>query len=106
MSQITINSVTGLNPPYQVYACNIFGLSCTFITTITNPVPSSVTITLPSPQFDTVPVVGIRIITSDGCERFEVVYCSPTPTPTCDYKQFQDDVCFEFMDGQPYYFQN
>jgi hypothetical protein len=69
---------------------------------ITVPVPSTVTINLPSPQFDLAPVVGIRVVTSDGCEKFEVVYCTPVSEP----KQFQDYTFFEFMDGVQYDFQN
>jgi hypothetical protein len=46
-----------------------------------------ITITLP-PQFNTAPAVGLLLIDSIGCERFEEIYCiTPTPTPTpipCD----------------------
>jgi len=28
------------------------------------------------PQFNTAPIVGIKIITSDGCEKFETVVCT------------------------------
>jgi len=107
VTQITINSITGLNPPYSIYACDGYGLNCVLISAVTVTITTPLTITLPSPQFDSAPGVGIRVITSNGCERFEVVICTETPTPPlCDYKQFQDDVCFEFMDGDPYYFQN
>jgi hypothetical protein len=43
-----------------------------------------ITITLP-PQFNTAPAVGLLLIDSIGCERFEEIYCilpTPTPTPT------------------------
>jgi hypothetical protein len=106
MTQVTLNSISGLNPPYTIYACNIYGLSCVIVDYITVPVPSTVTINLPSPQFDLAPVVGIRVVASDGCEKFEVVYCTPTPTPTPEPKEFQDYVFFEFMDGVQYDFQN
>jgi len=101
VNQVTINSIIGLNPPYQVYACNVYGLGCVFVSGVTT---TPTVLNLPSPQFDMVPAVGLLIITSDECQKFEVVYC--TPTPACDYKQFQDDVCFEFMDDDPYYFQS
>jgi len=104
MTQVTINSITGLTYPYTIYACNVYGFSCVPIAVINTNVPAPVPLLLPSPQFDLAPAVGIKIVTSDGCVRFEILYCNPTPT--CDYKQFQDDVCFEFMDNDPYYFQN
>lgn len=102
MTQVVINSITGLNPPYDIYACNGFGLSCVLVASVVTPVPSVVVINLPSPQFDSAPAVGIKIVTSDGCEDFKVVYCT---TPAQEPKQFQNLEFFEFMDGQPYYFQ-
>lgn len=98
MTSITINSVTGLNQPYTVYACNVFGLSCILVAVINTTVPAPLTINLPL-QFNTAPAVGIKIITSDGCERFEILYCND------DNKDFQDLEDFYFQDGQLYYFQ-
>lgn len=98
MTSITLNSISGLNPPYQIYACNVFGLSCVLVASVNTYVPSSITITLPAP-FNTAPAVGIKIITSDGCEKFEILYCED------DNKDFQDLEDFYFQDGQLYYFQ-
>ena len=95
MTSITINSVTGLNPPYTVYACNGYGLNCVLIGVV-NVLPS--TIYLPS-QFDGVPGLGLKLITSDGCEKFEIIFCED------DNKDFQDLEDFYFQDGQLYYFQ-
>lgn len=95
MTSIEITSVTGLNPPYTVYACNGYGLNCVLIG-IVNVTPS--VLILP-PQFNGVPGVGIKIITSDGCERFQIILCDE------DNKQFQDYEDFYFQDGLLYYFQ-
>ena len=77
-------------------------MSCVPIAIINTSVPAPVSIILPSPQFDMAPAVGIKIVTSDGCVRFEIVYCTSTSE---GQKQFQDLELFDFMDGQPYYFQ-
>jgi len=98
MTSITINSVSGLNFPYTVYVCNVHGMGCILLAVINTTVPAPVTLYLPSP-FDSAPAVGIKIVTSDGCERFEVRYCED------DNKDFQDLEDFYFQDGQLYYFQ-
>jgi hypothetical protein len=81
MQTITLNSITGLNLPYTVYACDVFGNNCTVLSTIVSTVPPTFTFVLP-PPFDIIPAIGIKIITSDGCERFEIYNCYVTPTPT------------------------
>jgi len=98
MNSVTFNSISGLNPPYLVYACNVYGMGCVLIATINVNVPGSITIDLP-PSFISAPAIGIKIITSDGCERFEVLYCEEP----C--KEFQDLIDFEFQDGVIYCFQ-
>ena len=86
MTSIILNSITGLNYPYDIYVCDVYGNNCGYISQINTPVPASVEIVLP-PPFDMAPAVGIKIITSDGCERFRVIDCiyltlTPTNTPT------------------------
>ena len=84
MTSIILNSIIGLNYPYDIYVCDVYGNNCGYISQINTPVPSSVEIVLP-PPFNMAPAVGIKIITSDGCERFRVIECiylTPTPTPT------------------------
>ena len=84
MTSIILNSITGLTYPYDVYVCDVYGNNCGHIVQINTPVPASVEIVLPIP-FDMAPAVGIKIITSDGCERFNIINCNslyPTPTPT------------------------
>ena len=74
MTSIILNSITGLTYPYDIYVCDVYGNNCGYITQIKTPVPASVEIVLP-PPFNTAPAVGIKIITSDGCERFRVINC-------------------------------
>ena len=100
MTSITLNSITGLNYPYEIYVCDVYGNGCGYIAQINTSVPSSVEIVLP-PPFNMAPAVGIKIITSDGCERFKVYNCVPPIG-----KQFQDYEFFDFMDDITYNFQN
>ena len=74
MTSITLNSIIGLTYPYDVYVCDVYGNNCGYIVQINTSVPSSVEVVLP-PPFDMAPAVGIKIITSDGCERFRVIDC-------------------------------
>jgi len=81
MQTITLNSITGLNLPYTVYVCDVLGNNCTVLSTVVSTVPPTFTFVLP-PPFDVIPAIGIKIVTSDGCERFEIYNCYVTPTPT------------------------
>lgn len=74
MTSIILNSITGLTYPYDIYVCDVYGNNCGYISQINTPVPASVEIVLP-PPFNMAPAVGIKIITSDGCERFKVIDC-------------------------------
>jgi hypothetical protein len=81
MKSITLTNITGLNNPYSIYTCDVYGNNCVLVSSILTSVPPSITIFLP-PSFDTSPSVGILIVTSDGCDRFEIYDCTPSPTPT------------------------
>ena len=74
MTSIILNTIIGLTYQYDIYVCDVYGNNCGYISQINTPVPSSVEIVLP-PPFDMSPAVGIKIITSDGCERFRVIDC-------------------------------
>jgi hypothetical protein len=100
MSQIIISNVNGLSPNYDVYTCDVYGGNCVFLATLTNTIPPPITLNLP-PSFNTVPAVGLKIITSDGCERFHILYCQNFDP----LKRFQTGVQFYFMDGDNYEFQ-
>lgn len=101
MTAINIQSITGLNFPYTIYACDVYGSQCALIATLVTSVPPQNIIILPS-QFNSVAAVGIKVIDGNGCERFEVVYCNVLPPVP---KQFQDYQYFEFMDFDIYDFQ-
>ena len=75
MNEITISSISGLTPPFSAYCCNVYGNQCVYVGSAIIP---PVTITLP-PQFNTAPAVGLLLIDSIGCERFEEIYCIPPP---------------------------
>jgi hypothetical protein len=100
MKAINISNITGLNFPYTIYACDVYGNNCILIATISTSVPPINSIVLPI-QFNSAPAIGIKVVTSDNCERFHIFDCS-FPKP----KQFQDYENFEFMDAILYDFQN
>ena len=99
MKSITLYNIVGLSNPYTVYVCDVYGNNCILLATISTSVPPYNQIILP-PQFDSAPSVGVKIITSDGCEVFHVVNCN-----IFNHKQFQDFEEFDFMDGVIYDFQ-
>lgn len=101
MTAINIQSITGINFPYTIYACDVYGSQCILIATLVTSVPPEKIIILPS-QFDSVAAVGIKVIDGNNCERFEVVYCNLLPPVP---KQFQDYEYFEFMDFEIFDFQ-
>jgi hypothetical protein len=98
MTNLTINSITGLVPPYSGFACDVYGNQCVYIGQIT---VTPVTITLP-PQFDTAPAIGLKLIDSTGCERLITLICIDEGNIE---KQFQDGDLFFFMDYQIFQFQ-
>lgn len=101
MTQVNLSGIVGKNPPYTIYVCNVYGNYCSLLGIIGINVPPSLTFTLPLP-YQFAPAVGIKIITSDGCERFEILDCSSLFIP----KQFQDNVDFYFQDNVEYEFPN
>jgi hypothetical protein len=88
MNSITINSISLINPDYEIYVCDVYGNNCVFVALVTNAIPPmSVTLFLP-PQFENSAAVGVKIMNEGNCESFEVVLCEiitpyvPTPTQT------------------------
>lgn len=84
MSQIQVNSISGVTYPVNVYVSDVYGNNKSFITTISSgPIPPAVDFTnLPS-VFNTAPAVMITMIDANLCEKFEIVVCQPiTPPPT------------------------
>ena len=101
MKVIAIYSISGLNPPYTVYACDIYGNQCVLVSVINSPPSPYVNLFLPT-EFDNAPSLGIKLITSDGCEVFKIYSC----VVSLGMKQFQDLEDFEFMDNILYDFEN
>lgn len=97
MTSLQFTQVFGLNFPYTIYICDVFGNQCILVAYIDTNVPINNTFILP-PQFNSAPAIGVKVITSDGCERFKVIYCSD------DIKDFMDLEDFFFMDGVGYFF--
>lgn len=83
MTSIELTSITGVFPPYTVYACDVYGAFCIPIATISVGVPPPNTIILP-PAFAFAPAVGIKI-SGETCNRFEVFFCQDL---------FPANVCF------------
>lgn len=103
MTQIEISKITGGSGPFTIYACNVYQEQCVLISTIYTPISPYILITLP-PQFDYAPAVGILVVDSNNCERFEVGVCGDSGFA----KIFQDtdeDHIFEFMDFVIYQFE-
>jgi hypothetical protein len=97
MNLLSFSNIWGLNPPYTVYVCDVFGNQCILLAYISTTVPIANLMVLP-PKFNSAPAIGVKVVTSDGCERFKVLYCSE------DIKEFMDLDDFFFMDGVGYFF--
>ena len=101
MQTITINSIVNVSPPYDIYACNVYGNLCILLATITNPVPPQIIINIP-PPYQSAPALGIKMVSYDeSCEVLNVLYCEVLS----DLKLFQDTFQFYFQDGFIYEFQ-
>lgn len=74
MASIQITSITGLTFPYDVYVCNAYEQYCVLLGTINVAVPPTITLPLPT-EFETAPVVNVKIVASNGCYRFNLESC-------------------------------
>ena len=87
MTTIEISSIIGLNNPYLIEVCDVYGSNCVLLSQIFTTVPPSNTVYLP-PQFDSSPSVMVKVTTLDGCVKTEIIDCvtlytlTPTPTPS------------------------
>ena len=79
MSQITINTLTGV-PPYDIYVCDINQITCVLSLSAVTTAPVSV----PIPSiFNNSPLIIIKIIDAASCEITNTFSCvTPSPTPT------------------------
>jgi hypothetical protein len=93
-TKLTIDSISSGTQPYDVWVCDTCYGTCQYINTISaSTLPYS--FTLPTIYESYISYV-VKIIDKNGC-----VYCD-APSK---YKQFQDDIIFDFMDGTPFEFQ-
>lgn len=94
--QIQITAITG-TPTYDVIVCDITNTYCF-------PVSASTTITpvqifdIP-PPLDNVDYLLLKIIDSNGCEKFIYLECQ------IEGKIFEDGFSFIFMDGPTFIFE-
>jgi hypothetical protein len=87
MTSIILTNITGLTYPYDIYVCNVYGNNCGYVAKVISSIPPTIEIVLP-PPFDMSPAVGIKIITSDKCERFRIVNCINLPPTTVDCSSY------------------
>jgi hypothetical protein len=92
MTAIEILSITGLNNPYFIEVCDVYGSNCILLSQVFTTVPPAITLYLP-PPFSSAPAVMIKITTLDGCVKTQIIDCNEL-----NPKQFQDLITFEFMD--------
>lgn len=75
MTNFIFSGVSGVELPYDVWGCDIYGNNCILIATINTTIPPAITIELP-PAFDTYPGILIKIKNCSGCEYSEYYVCS------------------------------
>lgn len=102
MTNLVFSGVSGMDLPYNIWGCDIYGNNCILIATIETSIPPTLTIPLP-PLFDTYPGLLIKLTNCSNCDYSEYSVCD---TYIGTIKQFQDGDLFYFMDGLPYIFQS
>ena len=94
--QIQITAITG-TPTYDIYVCDITNTYCFSVSASTTITPIQI-FNVP-PPLDNVDYLLLKIIDSNGCEKFIYLEC------TLDNKIFEDGISFIFMDGPEYIFE-
>ena len=74
--QVTITSVTA-NTPVDVYYCDSFSASCVYVATVST---FPYVFDVPEPYDET--DIVIKIVDVNGCIDGDIVYITPTPTPS------------------------
>ena len=83
MTQVRIDSITGVNYPIDIYVADVYGNNRTYLATVINgPVPPELSYTTLPPLFDNAPSVMVIVIDVNNCEKFEIVPCVISVTPT------------------------
>ena len=79
--QVTITSVTA-NTPVQIYYCDSLSASCVYVATVAT---FPYTFSVPAP-YDQTNIV-IKIEDTQGCIDGDIIYITPTPTPSITASQ-------------------
>lgn len=103
MVQVGFESISGGTLPINLYACDVYQNQCVLFGIIDDTVPPIVNFTLPQ-EFDNVPAIGILLVDSEGCERFEVAVCGDSNYAKI-FQNTDDDYVFQFMDFIVYRFE-
>ena len=83
MTLVRIDSISGVTYPVDVYVADVYGNNRTFLANISSgPVPPELSYTTLPPLFNNAPAVMIIVIDANNCEKFEIVECTITETPT------------------------
>ena len=99
MKQISITSIPSNTPPYGVYVCDFFGNNCQFAGLINTNVPPTQTIDLPI-QFESAPVVTVKIYNSANCVSEQIYYCgTANADKICQCDSFFNQNIYVFYDA-------
>jgi len=83
MTQVRIDSITGVNYPIDIYVADVYGNNRIYLATVVSgPVPPELAYTTLPPLFDNAPAVMVIVIDANNCEKFEIVPCTIPSTPT------------------------
>ena len=94
--QVIISGTTG-TPPYEIQVCDITNTYC-YLVSSGETIPPAYTFYVP-PPLDVVESFLLKIIDSNGCERFELLTCP------VENKMFEDGIFFLFEDGVEFIFE-
>ena len=94
--QIQITSISGTSP-YDVIVCDITNTYCFSVSASTTITPIQI-FNVP-PPLDNVDYLLLKIIDSNGCEKFIYLDCS------VNIKTYEDGLTFIFMDGSEFIFE-
>lgn len=77
-SEIVLSNITGIDAPYNVFGCDIYGNNCILIATVNRDIPPPLTLPL-SPIFNTYPGVLLKLSNCSGCVDSEFLDCTGPP---------------------------
>jgi hypothetical protein len=77
-NEIVLSNITGIDAPYNVFGCDIYGNNCILIATVDRDIPPPLTLPL-SPIFNTYPGVLLKLSNCSGCVDSEYLSCIEQP---------------------------